>query len=126
MSAILLDSTPAQGQIGPRRRGGRGGLLRAVRGNKKAMLGAFMLAFFCLLAAFPHLFVPWQHGDPRDVGTSPLLHPSTAHWLGTTGLGQDVYAELVVTIGWNQSSQLHGAARQRPGSEHFAPAQRAV
>jgi len=59
------------------------------------MLGAFMFSFFCLLAAFPHLFVPWQHGDPRDVGTEPLLHPSTAHWLGTTGLGQDVYAELV-------------------------------
>jgi peptide/nickel transport system permease protein len=95
MSAILLDSTPAKGQIGPRRRSGRGGLLRAVRGNKKAMLGAFMLALFCLLAAFPHLFVPWQHGDPRDVGTAPLLHPSLAHWLGTTGLGQDVYAELV-------------------------------
>jgi peptide/nickel transport system permease protein len=95
MSAILVDTSPAQAPVGPRRRGGRGGLLRALRGNRKAMLGAFLFVMFCLLAAFPHLFVPWQHGDPRDVGTTPLLHPSMKHWLGTTGLGQDVYAELV-------------------------------
>jgi len=59
------------------------------------MVGACLFLLFCLLAAFPRLFVPWQHGDPRDVGTLPLQHPSSKYWFGTTGLGQNVYAELV-------------------------------
>jgi peptide/nickel transport system permease protein len=54
-----------------------------------------LLVLFILLAAFPHLFVPWLHGDPRAIGDVPLAHPSGKHWLGTTGLGQDVYAELI-------------------------------
>ncbi|HEX3816105.1 MAG TPA: ABC transporter permease [Mycobacteriales bacterium] len=73
----------------------RGGIWRAILHNRKAMVGAVLFVLFCLLAAVPKLFVPWQHGDPRAVGTLPLQHPSGKHWLGTTGLGQDVYAELV-------------------------------
>jgi peptide/nickel transport system permease protein len=73
----------------------RGGLWRAILHNRKAMVGAVLLVLFCLLAAFPHLFVPWLHGDPQAIGELPLQHPSAKHWLGTTGLGQDVYAQLV-------------------------------
>ena len=71
------------------------GLWRAILHNRKAMLGAVLLLLFVLLAAFPHLFVPWLHGDPRAIGDLPLQHPSSKHWLGTTGLGQDVYAQLI-------------------------------
>ena len=92
MSTLLVDTAAVTEEL-PRRR--RGGVLRAVRGNRKAMVGAGLFLLFCVLAAFPHLFVPWQHGDPRDIGDIPLLHPSAQHWLGTTGLGQDVYAELI-------------------------------
>ena len=73
----------------------RGGLWRAILHNRKAMVGAVLLVLFCLLAAFPHLFVPGLHGDPQAIGDLPLQHPSAKHWLGTTGLGQDVYAQLV-------------------------------
>ena len=93
MSTILVDSTQATGAPRATRRRG-GGLWRAVRGNRKAMVGLALFALFCLLAAFPHLFVPWVD-DPQAIGDTPLLHPSAQHWLGTTGLGQDVYAQLV-------------------------------
>jgi peptide/nickel transport system permease protein len=95
MSTLLIDS-PDGTDVRPARRRGRGGLRRAILSNRKAMAGLALLVLFCLLAAFPHLFVPWQHGDPRTVGAfQQLQHPSLKHWLGTTGLGQDVYAELI-------------------------------
>jgi peptide/nickel transport system permease protein len=73
----------------------RGGIPRAILGNRKATVGLALFVLFCLLAAFPHLFVPWEHGDPQAIVAKPLLHPSLQHWLGTTGLGQDVYTELI-------------------------------
>ncbi|MGA8116988.1 MAG: ABC transporter permease [Actinocatenispora sp.] len=90
MTTVVAGATATGGQRRVRR-----GVLRAILRNRKAVVGAALLLLFALAAAFPRLFVPWQHGDPRAVGNSPLLHPSAAHWLGTTGLGQDVYAELI-------------------------------
>ncbi len=95
MSTLLVDSA-ADAEVTPARRRGRGGLGRAILSNRKALAGLVLLLLFCFLAAAPHLFVPWQHGDPRAVGQfTQLQHPSLKHWLGTTGLGQDVYSELV-------------------------------
>jgi peptide/nickel transport system permease protein len=92
MSTIVAEHATLPPRI-KRRPGAK--IWAAVTSNRKAMLGTFLLVLFCLLAAFPHLFVPWQHGDPRLIGATPLQHPSAQHWLGTTGLGQDVYAELI-------------------------------
>ena len=95
MSTLLIDNADGT-DVRPTRRRGRSGLGRAILSNRKAMAGLALLVLFCLLAAFPHIFVPWQHGDPRTVGAfQQLQHPSLKHWLGTTGLGQDVYAELI-------------------------------
>jgi peptide/nickel transport system permease protein len=91
MTSVVAGATAAPATARRTRRG----VWRAILRNRKAMVGAVLFVLFCLLAAFPHLFVPWQHGDPQAVGTLPLQHPSSKHWLGTTGLGQDVYAELV-------------------------------
>ncbi len=93
MSAILVATSPATGTPPSTRRRG-GGLWRAIRGNRKAMCGLALFGLFVVLALAPHLFVPWEHGDPQAVGTTPLLHPSAKHWLGTTGLGQDVYTAV--------------------------------
>jgi peptide/nickel transport system permease protein len=46
-----------------------------------------------LAAAFPQLFTGVR--DPEAIANTPFLHPSATHWLGTTGLGQDVYAQLI-------------------------------
>ena len=78
MSAIVA-GTAAPAPSAARRP--RGGLLRAILHNRKAMLGAALLLLFVLLAAFPQLFVPGLHGDPRAIGDTPQAHPSADHRL---------------------------------------------
>lgn len=65
---------------------------RAIRRDHKATSGALVLALFILVAAVGPLFV----GDPNALVGMPLQPPSADHWLGTTGQGQDVLAQLVV------------------------------
>jgi len=64
----------------------------AVRRDRRAALGAAILAVFALLALVGPLLV----GDPDALVGIPLQPPSAAHWLGTTGQGQDVFAQVVV------------------------------
>ncbi|MBO1331863.1 ABC transporter permease [Streptomyces sp. VRA16 Mangrove soil] len=71
----------------------RGGIPRAIRGNRKALAGTVILFVFTLVAAFPGLFTSVRH--PDDTTYEPRLDPSTAHLLGTTALGQDIWSQLV-------------------------------
>jgi peptide/nickel transport system permease protein len=64
----------------------------AIRRDRKATVGAVILAFFVGVGIFGPLFV----GDPQALVGIPLQAPSIAHWLGTNGQGQDVFAQLVV------------------------------
>jgi peptide/nickel transport system permease protein len=64
----------------------------AVRHDKRAAIGAGIIAFFVLVAVFGPFFV----GDPTELVGIPMQPPSAQHWLGTTGQGQDVLAQLVV------------------------------
>jgi peptide/nickel transport system permease protein len=64
----------------------------AIRRDRKASAGAVLLGVFVLVAVCG----PWLVGDPRALVGIPLQPPSAAHWLGTTGQGQDVLAQLVV------------------------------
>lgn len=57
------------------------------------MVGLTIFVIFCILAIAPELFTPVRH--PNALAFTPRLHPSGKHWLGTTGLGQDVWAQLV-------------------------------
>ncbi len=72
--------------------GGLSGWIEAIRRDRKAALGASILAVFVLMAVVGPLFV----GDPDALVGVPLQPPSLAHWLGTTGQGQDVFAQMVV------------------------------
>jgi len=56
------------------------------------MAGAFILLVFLLVAVVG----PWLVPDPQALVGIPLQPPSAQHWLGTTGQGQDVLAQLVV------------------------------
>ena len=95
MSTILAESATVSSEPESVKRR-RGGLMRAILHNRKAIVGLALFLLFCLAAAFPHIFVPWLHGKPDAVGQfDSELHPSLRHWLGTTQLGQDVYAELI-------------------------------
>ena len=64
----------------------------AIRRDRKATSGAIILALFALVG----IVGPWLVGDPRALVGIPLQAPSVQHWLGTTGQGQDVLAQLVV------------------------------
>ncbi len=63
----------------------------AIRRDRKATIGAVVLAFFAAIALFGRWFV----GEPDALVGIPLQPPSVAHWLGTTGQGQDVLAQVV-------------------------------
>jgi peptide/nickel transport system permease protein len=58
----------------------------------KAVLGLTILAIFVLMAVFAPLIAP---GDPSHYVDRQNQPPSAGHWLGTTGQGQDVLAEVV-------------------------------
>ncbi|HET9222898.1 MAG TPA: ABC transporter permease [Roseiflexaceae bacterium] len=75
--------------------------------NKKAVVGAAILLLFLLIALFAPLIAP---GDPLDFVAMPNQPPSAEHWLGTTGQGQDVFAQVVwgtrVSLGVGFASAL--------------------
>jgi peptide/nickel transport system permease protein len=67
-------------------------LLRAIGGNGKAATGAILLLVFIILALIPGVFAkddPTAQVYPKNLGAS------TAHLLGTSGLGQDTFAQAI-------------------------------
>lgn len=64
----------------------------AIRRDRKAMIGAVLLAVFAVIGIVGPLLV----GPPDALVGIPLQPPSPAAWLGTNGQGQDVLAQLVV------------------------------
>ena len=66
-------------------------LFSSLMRNRKARLGLALVGLFVLLALVGPLLV----GDPTAFVARPHLPPDGAHWLGTTGQGQDVLAQFV-------------------------------
>ncbi|MGI9008030.1 MAG: ABC transporter permease [Streptosporangiaceae bacterium] len=64
----------------------------AIRSNRKATWGFVLLVFFCLVSAFPGLIARDQ---PNAMVYKPAQGLSGTHLLGTTGLGQDMFAQVV-------------------------------
>lgn len=59
--------------------------------NRKACVGIGILSLFVLAACFGASFVQ----DPSAFVSQPHQPPSSEHWFGTTGQGQDVFAQTV-------------------------------
>ncbi len=87
----LPEQAPLAG--GPARRGRPAAtrLVRAVRSNRKATAGTALLALFFLVALFPGVIA---HDDPSATIYGRSLGPSARHLLGTTALGQDIFAQV--------------------------------
>jgi peptide/nickel transport system permease protein len=64
----------------------------AIRSNRKATWGAGLLVLFCLVSAFPGVIA---HDNPSAMIYPLSLGPSARHLLGTTGLGQDMFAQII-------------------------------
>jgi peptide/nickel transport system permease protein len=68
------------------------GRLRSAFRSPRLIAGVGIVGFFLLLGIFGPLFL----SSPNHLGPSDLAAPSLSHWLGTTQIGQDVFAQLVV------------------------------
>jgi peptide/nickel transport system permease protein len=66
--------------------------LRAITRSGKATTGVILLAVFIVIALFPGLFA---HDDPSLQAYDRNLGPSAQHLFGTTGTGQDTFAQAV-------------------------------
>jgi peptide/nickel transport system permease protein len=67
------------------------GFVPQLLANKKAAFGACVVAVFVLLA----LFSPALVRDPGAFLSVPLAPPSGEYWFGTSGQGQDVFAQTL-------------------------------
>jgi peptide/nickel transport system permease protein len=88
-------ATPPAGPaplVAEARQGRLGDLWRAVSRSKKAVVGALLLLFFTVLAAFPGQIAPY---NPNAKIFPPALGASSKHWLGTTTVGQDIFSQLI-------------------------------
>jgi peptide/nickel transport system permease protein len=84
---IAVADTPIQVERRVPRR-----FVRAVLSNRKAAAGALILLVMVFVAAFPGLVAPDQ---PHATIYAQDAGPSSAHLLGTTQLGEDVFSQLV-------------------------------
>jgi peptide/nickel transport system permease protein len=90
MTALL--TTAATAEPAPTRQK-KGGALRNLRRNPKALTGLIIFLVFLIFAVVPQLFTSVR--DPNKLAFVPSLPPSGDHLLGTTALGQDIWAQLV-------------------------------
>jgi peptide/nickel transport system permease protein len=68
-----------------------GGALRGLR-SAKIVAGLAIVAIFVFVAVFGPMV---ERTNPSALTPAVLQPPSTAHWLGTTQTGQDVFAQLI-------------------------------
>lgn len=88
----LTDSRIDSSTILDRAKGRGSSILGIIRSNPKIAVGVGVVAFFVLAALAAPLLT---HYDPNASVVTGSLPPSPAHILGTTGLGQDMFAQLV-------------------------------
>jgi peptide/nickel transport system permease protein len=67
--------------------------LRAAFRSPRLVTGTCIVAFFALLG----VIAPFFTSNPDRLSRTELAAPSLQHWLGTTQIGQDVFAQLVVS-----------------------------
>jgi peptide/nickel transport system permease protein len=89
---VITEGAPAQAAPEPSHAGVLGSVLGALVSNRKALTGVTLLGAFTLVAIFAPVIAPY---DPRSLEFDPILGPSRAHLLGTTGNGQDIFSQLV-------------------------------
>jgi peptide/nickel transport system ATP-binding protein/peptide/nickel transport system permease protein len=61
-------------------------------GTPTAALGTILLSIIFFIALFGPSLAPY---DPREVTGRPFSAPSSAHWLGTNDIGQDIFSEIL-------------------------------
>src|SRR5579859_5461864 len=88
----ILDPNIGTSNIFFRVKGRGGSLLRVITSNPKISIGLGIVVFFVLIAIAAPLLTPY---DPNAIIVRGSLPPSSTHIFGTTGLGQDMFAQIV-------------------------------
>jgi peptide/nickel transport system permease protein len=91
MTGLLVQPMTSESVTIAGPRGGR--VWTALRRSPKATVGLVLFLIFCVVAAVPQLFA--SRHDTVALTFAPELPPSRAHLLGTTHLGQDIWAQLI-------------------------------
>ncbi|HEY3300396.1 MAG TPA: ABC transporter permease [Methylophilaceae bacterium] len=69
------------------------GLFKQALANPLALAGFIIIGLIFIFAIFAPLFAPY---DPNAIDVKAiLLAPSSAHWMGTDGLGRDVLSRML-------------------------------
>lgn len=69
------------------------GLFKQALANPLALAGFIIISLIFIFAIFAPLFAPY---DPNAIDVKAiLLAPSSAHWMGTDGLGRDVLSRML-------------------------------
>ncbi|HEY9290394.1 MAG TPA: ABC transporter permease [Microlunatus sp.] len=92
MSAVTATGADTAAEVPVTRVRTGAGILRAIVGNRKALVGAIMLAIFVIAAIVPQLFTTIDNPDQRF---EQMLPPEAGHLLGTNAFGQDIWTQLV-------------------------------
>ena len=67
--------------------------MKAIMKNPLALAGLIIIAIMAMLAIFAPVIAPF---DPDAIHVKNiLLPPSSTHWMGTDGLGRDVYSRML-------------------------------
>ncbi len=67
--------------------------MNAILKNPLALAGLIIIGIISIMAIFAPIIAPF---DPNAINVKNiLLSPSAAHWMGTDGLGRDVYSRML-------------------------------
>jgi len=65
---------------------------RTMTQSRKVTAGSAIVGFFIVVGLFGPLIITT---NPNATGPLFIAHPSTAHWLGTTVVGEDIFSQLI-------------------------------
>ncbi len=90
--SVNLQNSPPVNEATSRPRDKRWNALRDFFSNPKAAVGAGIFGFFVILGILGPFIRPY---GPEESSFLPNEAPSAQHWMGTTGLGQDVFSQFL-------------------------------
>src|SRR5215472_4760761 len=80
---------------------------RAMTMNRKVATGSAIVGFFVVVGIFGPFFMPY---NPNATSSLFIAPPSSAHWLGTTVVGEDIFSQLIygtrTSVFWGLATAL--------------------
>lgn len=91
-STIIGNSSNAMQPPNPRFRNAKS-VMRKLKKNKSAVIGAILILFFIVVAIIGPFLAPYSPTEQDLV--NKLQGPSAEHWLGTDHFGRDIFSRII-------------------------------